>query len=337
MNRIAFITFLTLGFVLTACDEDPVSSNEIDNDGRIMFIRNSREFSQICTIKPDGTDMRVIANYDYNGEFRYEGYIYCRWSPDKSRIVVEGGPRNVRGFVGWNPLWMMDMNGRLLYKLIWSGSRPVWSPDGRKIAYVRNRSYVQDLYEIEASGGNETILLEAEIGSGWGYSYFPYDWFSGQKSEILLSETFIFTDSTGKRGVRPSELLAYDPDSKGKRYLTDDKVNNGYGRISPDGTQIMYTSQLPEPYLYYLSDLLLMSSEGDSIRSLTDGRQPVTYFRGAWSPDGQRFVTSEIRSAGFSYEEHGADIYVVDLATSMWDTLTFDRGKGITNLVMDWR
>ena len=337
MNRIAFIIFLTLGFVLTACDENPASSNEIDNDGRIMFVRYSREFSQICTIKPDGTDMRVIANYDYNGEFVWEGYIYSRWSPDKSRIIVEGGPRDSRE---WYPLWMMDMNGSLLYKLIWNGSRPVWSPNGRKIAYVRRRGFfsvIEDLYVIEASGGNETLLLEAEVSSERGYSYFPYDWFSGQKSEILLSENFIFSDSTGKRDVSPTELLAYDPDSKGKRYLTDNKVNNSYGRISPDGTQIIYTSQLPEPHLYYLSDLLLMSSEGDFIRSLTDGRQPVTYFRGAWSPDGKRFVTSELRSIGFPFEEEGADIYVVDLATSMWDTLTFDRGKGITNVAMDWR
>lgn len=190
---------------------------------------------------------------------------------------------------------------------------------------------------MEASGGNETILLEAEVSSERGYSYFPYDWFSWQKSEILLSEDFIFHDSTGKASVSPTELLAYDPDSKGKRYLTDTKVNNSYGRLSPDGTQIIYTSQLPEPRRHHLSDLLLMSSEGDFIRSLTDGRQPVTYFRGAWSPDGQKYVTSEIRSIGYSYEEEGADIYVVDLATLMWDTLTFDRGKGITNVAMDWR
>ena len=337
MNRIAFIIFLTLGFVLTACDEDPASSNEIDIDGRIMFIRNSREFSQICTIRPDGTGMQVIANYDYNGEFIWEGYIYSRWSPDKSRIVVEGGPRDSRE---WYPLWMMDMSGSLLYKLIWNGSRPVWSPNGRKIAYVRRRGYfsvIHDLYEMESSGGNETLLLEAEVSSERGYSYYPYDWFSGQKSEILLSELYIFSDSTGKRDVSPTELLAYDPDSKGKRYLTDNKVNNSYGRISPDGTQIIYTSQLPEPRLYYLSDLLLMSPEGDFIRSLTDGRQPATYFMGAWSPDGQRFVTSELRSIGYSGEERGADIYVVDLTTSMWDALTFDRGKGITNVAMDWR
>lgn len=138
MNK-KFILLILFVFVLASgCSKNPASSDDLNNSGRIMFIRNSREFSQICTIRPDGTDMRVIANYDYNGEFVWEGYIYSRWSPDKSRIVVEGGPRDSRE---WYPLWMMNMSGSLLYKLIWNGSRPVWSPNGGKIVYVRRRGF----------------------------------------------------------------------------------------------------------------------------------------------------------------------------------------------------
>ena len=337
MSRIAFITFLTLGLVLTACDEDPVSSNDIDNDGRIMFIRNSQEFSQICTIKPDGTDLRIIASHDFSDEYVPQNYLYARWSPDKSRIVVEGGPRES---IEYYPLWMMDMNGSLLHRLIWFGSRPVWSPDGKKIIYARRRGYfslIRDLYQIDASGGDEELLLEAETGYRRGYTYYAYDRFPNDGGEILLSEKYVYIDSTGRLNVSDTELLAYDPDSRGKRYLTDNKVINGYGRISPDGTRIIYTSYLPELYPPYLSDLLLMSAEGDSIRSLTDGRQPASYFLGAWSPDGQMFAISDIRATGYPQEEKGADIYLVDLATSTWDTLTFGRGKGITNRVMDWK
>lgn len=336
---VLFIILLTIVFLLpSACSRNPAGVDDLNGDGRIMFIRGSRDFSEICTIKPDGTDLRVITHHDYNGEYIPEGYNYARWSPDKSRIVVEGGPRES---IEWYPLWMMDMNGSLLYRLIWFGSRPIWSPDGKKIAYVRRRGYfsvIHDLYQIAASGGDEKILLEAETDTGSGYTYYAYDRFPNDGGEILLSEIYIYHDSTtGKLKESDSELLAYDPDSKGKRYLTDNEVRNGYGRISPDGAYIMYTSHLPEIYPHYLSDLLLMSAGGDSIRSLTDGRQPASYFLGAWSPDGQKFAISDYRGSGYPREEQGSDIYLVDLATSTWDTLTFGRGTGITNRVMDWK
>ena len=184
--------------------------------------------------------------------------------------------------------------------------------------------------------GDEKILLEAETDTGSGYTYSVNDWLSREKSEILLSEIYIFQDSVGKQIARPSELLAFDPATNGMRYLTDNKVSDAFGRLSPDGNYIAYVSYRTDSY-FSESKVLIMTADGDSVRSLTQNTPARDYLFLAWSPDGQRIAVTGLEESVYPPLEHERNIYIIDLVTLDWDTLTNNYGDGIRNKVMDWK
>jgi len=141
-----FSIFSVVILLLSSCTKNPVDAGDTEGRGRILFIRNSREFCQICTMKPDGSDIRVIAHHNYSDDEYYpEGYMFARWSPDKSKIVAQGGPGSTKDY--W-PLWLMDMKGNLLYRLTWNGHMPLWTSDGEEVIYSRRKGYFSETYDI---------------------------------------------------------------------------------------------------------------------------------------------------------------------------------------------
>ena len=78
--------------------------------------------SQIFTMRPDGTDLRLITQ---------EQGIQPSWSPDGTRIVY------VRSGIG---IWIINADGTNKYKLTDGYDvNPAWSSDGTKIAFVSMR------------------------------------------------------------------------------------------------------------------------------------------------------------------------------------------------------
>jgi len=96
MLRIIIVLFCSL--LLINCERNPVNGDNNDdsntqNEERILFIRNvKKKLSQICTMKPDGSHIKVISQTEVN--LHNIGYIQARWSPDKSKVVVVGGPES---------------------------------------------------------------------------------------------------------------------------------------------------------------------------------------------------------------------------------------------------
>jgi Tol biopolymer transport system component len=134
----------SVALLLYSCKNSLTDPQGGPADERILFIKFDNTITEICSIKPDGTDPQIIASYNTAGEFLRQGYHEAQWSPDKSLIVITGGPNEALEFY---PLWLMDNQGNLLYRLTWNGGSPNWSSDGNEILFSRRRDYFSFLVD----------------------------------------------------------------------------------------------------------------------------------------------------------------------------------------------
>ena len=328
-----------LAFLLVAlpfCGKNPVDPPADENEEHILFIRNSSEFNEVCTMLPDGTDIQVITRYD-GDDYYPEGYSSANWSSDKTKLVAEGGPGS---HTEYRPLWLMDSDGGLLRRLTWNGHNPFWILDDETIIYTRRRGYFSqtwDIYGLTLSTFEEDTLLWAETGPPGtlsGYIYGLRDVFPNDNSKLLLGESYTYLDSSGKMTDDDLEIVIYDISSQQKIYLTDNDTEEGWAKVSPDGTRIAFTRKNHGVYPYYTNNLYLMTAEGDSLRQLTDGTTYV-YMHILWSPDGN-YIVCQRADQSEGYNAYG-DIIFYDLELGTVDTLIAVGTEEIYYTPADWR
>ena len=111
----------SIALLLCSCGDSGVGPTGGPTDERILFIRYNDSVSEICSIKPDGTEFQIIASPDQESKLLGGGYHSAQWSPSKSRIVITGAS-------SWmdapSSLWLMDNDGNLLRQLTSNGSSP---------------------------------------------------------------------------------------------------------------------------------------------------------------------------------------------------------------------
>jgi Tol biopolymer transport system component len=154
------------------------------------------------------------------------GEVYPRFSPDGKKVVVyTEDPRT------GNDIWIYDLS-RAIRTPLTSGhgenGDPIWSPDGRQIVFSSTRTGRRDLYLKDSSGaGKERLLLHSD------YWQVPMDWsFDGK---------FLLYGRADPTSALDLWVLPLSGDRKPFPFLQL-KGNQDWGRFSPDGRWIAYTS-----------------------------------------------------------------------------------------------
>jgi Tol biopolymer transport system component/predicted Ser/Thr protein kinase len=156
---------------------------------------------------------------------------------------------------------------------------PVWSPDGRQIAFVRQAEDGAAIYTVPSLGGQERKLIDVK-GPVWAYATFlpSLSWSPDGKWLAFAEKT---SEGEPARIVRLAlDTLQEQPVTSPPEHTEGDL----FPRFSPDGTQLAFVrSGSFEAYANL--DVWVQRVEGGAARQLTHGRYD-TCGGLAWTPSG---------------------------------------------------
>ena len=206
---------------------------------------------------------------------------------------------------------------------------PMWSPNGRKLAFMSIRSNEwPEIYVMTADGGGETRVTSNQVWDQlWGWSPDETRLLSVREDKIFAvrvdgsGETKL-TDNASEPSWSPdgSKILFWrdfdfyvmNADGTGQTNITNHHRQSGDGTWSPDGSQIAFTG-IPDGTSNL--QIFVMNADGSGLRQLTNdgGNEPI------WSPDGSRIA----------YQHGPTQIYAINADGSGQTNLTNDPDEAV--------
>jgi Tol biopolymer transport system component len=168
-------------------------------------------------------------------------------------------------FVRGSQLWVMRADGTG-QRALTQGETPAWSPDGRRIAYSRDRNVgASDIFVIRSRGGGRLRLTSGK----YKYEYQHSPVWSPDGRRIAFQG---YDDGS-------YWISVVDADRSGERQLTSLPLADTGPAWSPDGRTITFIT---------IGGVYVMRPDGGGRRVLA--RMTGASWRVAWSPDGRRIA-----------------------------------------------
>jgi hypothetical protein len=212
------------------------------------------------------------------GDFYLEGGIL---SPDGTRLAgvsYEIGQNIAVMNVGENKVTQVTKFGWGQERGIWT-HQPVWSPDGKSIAFQGGGWYDKQGVEMRTTtlDGKQRTLYTCAKGEG-GY---PIEWLP--KGDLILRQL-------NSGGVNTLGVISV---SDGKFRPLRKLPGGTDGSSSPDGKYIVFYERKGES-----RNLSIISTDGKKYKPLTEG--PADDKQPHWSPDGRHIVFLSHRHGGWA-------------------------------------
>lgn len=220
----------------------------------------------VIVMRPDGTEQINISDKICPpSEIGSNSAQDPSWSPDGRRLALSIGCTAEMG--AYSGIYIINSDGTNPLRIS-KGHGPAFSPDGKKIAFVDQRNSLhQDIYIMNIDGSDQTLVLQFGKNN-WGLSWTP-------DGRILFNSCCHYPGS--------SQIFSIKPDGSYLKRITDNRWDDEWPRMSPDGNKIVFTSFRDGPWQLYI-----MNPDGTH-------QKQITYSMGynttpAWSPDSSKIV-----------------------------------------------
>jgi Tol biopolymer transport system component len=201
----------------------PVSPGiaSISRDGeRFVIAVPPPQLRQLTILDRQGKTVKTVGEPGVYGQ--------AGFSPDGTRIAVNRTDPKT----GNLDIWTYDIasgKGYAVTNSVWPDFAPIWSPDGKQVAYVSTREQYSGIYRKAWDGtGEEELLFRYTPGAGIGFS----DWSPDGK---------FLTFSTGVLLMVPLRENEKALDRKAIEWMREEYDAFG-GRFSPDMRFLAYAS-----------------------------------------------------------------------------------------------
>ncbi len=218
-------------------------------------------------------DQRILVWVDRNGKEEMiaappNGYAFLKISPDGRRVALAVNRTSIR-----SDIWIWDLTYKTLTRLTdtldgWANV-PLWTPDGKRIAFMLSRQGSPSGIYIKAADGTGT----SEPLSASRARLFPWSW--ADKGKVLVLEENIAGSISNDIG-----MLLMEGEHKWKPLLRE-KYSERQPQVSPDGRWMAYTSNESGKNEVYIRPFPEVDRGGRWQVSASGGQSPL------WSPDGR--------------------------------------------------
>ena len=267
---------------------------------------------EIGILQIDGEGRQSLTrNYDYDD--------YPAWSPDGSQVAfVQWGfdaGYGIRTVGTDNTEESVVVPGYLLPRAATHRQTPVWSPDGKYLAFVgveRAAGLGQAIYRVGADGSDLRLLTKTASRPSWSPDSKRIAFAKADGDDLGLYT--IAADGSDVQRITTIELsnnrlkfiaVNYERDPPGSSgYNIGGWLPTNYGSLhpesiwletlawSPDGSMIMYSCG---------ESLCVVSTDGVALST-----SPFTLRHGmigAWSPDGSRIAVAKLKLPRPAYDD----------------------------------
>jgi len=243
------------------------------NGKRIAFVSDRESYTdQLYIMSPDGSEVIKLTN-DIGSKRNPD------WSSDGKKIVF------VSDIDGYDRIFVITIDGRLMTKLTFdppdlsypdnftSDDYPAWSPDGKKIAFIRHiNGEDYEIFIMDAVGGQPTQLTYNSTGV-WDLEF------------SLDGKKLYFTSD---REVYYERLYVMDIETGEQTLFLDSDYKVWQASWSNDQTKIAFVT-----FLNNLYEIDVINTDDTSLLQLianTETDIDPIYGDPCWSPDGKRIA-----------------------------------------------
>ena len=228
-----------------------------DAGERIAFVSNRDGDSEIYMMNPDGSFATRLIGHDFP---------LAAWVVMPSTLAAT----------------------RIVRRDDWGDRQPVWSPDGRRVAFASIRDGNWEIYAVNADGSGLTRLTNNDA-LDWQPVWSP----DGRRVAFV-------SEQDGNE-----EIYAARADGSELTRLTNNEADDWQPVWSPDGRRIAFVSDRDGN-----DEIYAMNADGSEMTRLT--HNPTGDWDPAWSPDGRRIAFASDRDEGERWFPPNSEIYAMN-------------------------